>query len=151
MVRATKYDPRINPQTVCVRNDTTRACPRNIPNGRVSEGCTVNCRPVCNEGYHVSGAHGLSRAPDSITCEDGKWLMESQPYIGNHICVPANGMLCSEEISDGRVTGPEYLLKDFDRSRRSRLYYCNPGFQHHRNIPYIECIAGNWVTLKDLV
>ena len=150
VVRATKYDPRINPQTVCIRNDTRRVCPRNIPNGRIPEGCTVNCRPVCNEGYHVFGElSGFSRAPDSITCEDGKWLTESQPYTGDNICVPVYGMFCSEEIPNGKLIGPEYLLKDFDRGRRHRGYYCNPGSRHHRSILYIECIAGNWVTWNE--
>ena len=149
IIRATKYDSSINPQTVCLRNDTTRNCPRNIQNGRVPKGCSVNCRPVCEEGYHVFGEDGLSMAPDSITCEDGEWLTESQPYTGDNICVSSVGMNCSENIPNGRVPGPDYLLKDVERGRRYRSFYCNHGFRYHRSIRYIECIAGDWVTWNE--
>ena len=47
-----------------------------------------DCTPVCDEGYHVIGQHGLSMAPDTVTCENGQWLTESEPYTGENICYP---------------------------------------------------------------
>ena len=38
---------------------------------------------------------------------------------------------------------------DDGHTRRRVLFECNEGFRKHRSVPYIECIAGNWVTAQE--
>ena len=58
-------------------------------------------------------------------------------------------MRCPPEILNGYFTDRPESLTDFVNGRQYTFYRCNEGYRKHRGVPYLECIAGKWLTWNE--
>ena len=148
ILTATKYDPSITLQNICVPEQDIQDCPNHISHGRLNDDCKINCYPKCDTGYYLPGRTSLN-GPGPVTCENGKWLTDQAPYNVDNVCFPEEGHECPYEIANGISSEFNSSRTDDGSSRGYISYKCNVGFRKHRSIPWIECVAGKWVTWQE--
>ena len=148
ILRTTKHDPTLTPHNICVPEQAVQDCPRNISHGRITDDCRVNCVPECDPGFQLPGETNFN-GPGLVTCENGNWLTDEAPYTGENVCFPLDGHECPIEIANGISSERKFSRTDDGSSRSYISYSCNEGFRKHRSIPWIECVAGKWVTWQE--